>query len=184
MACEQRLEIPAFQRGYVWTPKQALELIDSMVRGMPIGSILLWTPRRWRGPAIVLDGQQRLTTIRGALLRGSRGGTVPAIAYDTDIDEFVVLGEVPRPSQLPLSLLNDHRELWAWIRQRADDVGSDEWINGVGGLWERFREHKCSVTSIVGDAAIDDVREVFRRINTAGQPFPAEEVEQLLASAK
>ena len=34
--------IPDLQRPYVWTPKQVVTLVDSLLRGWPFGSLLLW----------------------------------------------------------------------------------------------------------------------------------------------
>jgi hypothetical protein len=34
--------IPDLQRPYVWTPRQVTLLIDSLFRGWPFGSLLLW----------------------------------------------------------------------------------------------------------------------------------------------
>ncbi|MEY3767629.1 MAG: hypothetical protein RLZZ11_699, partial [Cyanobacteriota bacterium] len=36
------IKIPAFQRGYVWKQNQIIELLESLLRQYPIGSILLW----------------------------------------------------------------------------------------------------------------------------------------------
>jgi uncharacterized protein with ParB-like and HNH nuclease domain len=36
------MALPQFQRGYVWDEKQVLELLESVSRGFPIGSLLLW----------------------------------------------------------------------------------------------------------------------------------------------
>lgn len=37
------LLIPDLQRPYVWTPLQVIYLVDSLVRGWPFGSLLLWS---------------------------------------------------------------------------------------------------------------------------------------------
>ncbi|MEK8109786.1 DUF262 domain-containing protein [Micromonospora sp. M12] len=37
-----RVRVPAFQRPFVWRPGQMLELFDSIERGYPIGSLLVW----------------------------------------------------------------------------------------------------------------------------------------------
>lgn len=37
-----RIVIPEFQREYVWKPSKAPWLIDSIYRGFPISSLLLW----------------------------------------------------------------------------------------------------------------------------------------------
>jgi uncharacterized protein with ParB-like and HNH nuclease domain len=37
------LLIPDLQRPYVWSPIQVINLVDSLVRGWPFGSLLLWS---------------------------------------------------------------------------------------------------------------------------------------------
>ena len=78
-----RIRIPSFQRGFVWNSEQVAYFIDSIYKGFPFGSILLWRTRselrieRNLGPYelpkndpeypidYVLDGQQRITSIFG-----------------------------------------------------------------------------------------------------------------------
>ncbi|MBK7782546.1 MAG: DUF262 domain-containing protein [Ardenticatenia bacterium] len=78
-----QIRIPAFQRGFVWDPDQVAYLMDSIYKGYPFGSLLLWRTReqlrheRKVGPFdlpvrdpdypidYVLDGQQRVTSIFG-----------------------------------------------------------------------------------------------------------------------
>jgi len=75
------IRIPAFQRAYVWKQSQILDLLDSIIKNYPIGSILLWSTseklrhtRNIAGYSIpenaeeypvnyVLDGQQRVSSI-------------------------------------------------------------------------------------------------------------------------
>lgn len=82
-----RLRIPRFQRPFVWRPEQMLSLFDSIERGYPIGSLLVWDttedipsldsiaeipvpePGGWQPVSYVLDGHQRLSTLFGALMR-------------------------------------------------------------------------------------------------------------------
>lgn len=33
--------IPKFQRDFIWTPKQIIDLFDSILKGFPIGSIIM-----------------------------------------------------------------------------------------------------------------------------------------------
>lgn len=81
------LQIPQFQRGFVWTDEQRLELLRSIQAGIPIGSLLVWRteltslrsidtigPHRLptRPPAsglrsYLLDGLQRVSTLYGCL---------------------------------------------------------------------------------------------------------------------
>ena len=85
------IKIPKFQRGFVWQRSQVLSLLESILQGYPIGSLLFWrtesrlkSERDIQGFALpptpdkyptnyVLDGQQRLTSIYGVL--GYRGAT-------------------------------------------------------------------------------------------------------------
>lgn len=36
--------IPEFQRDFVWSSKQIVELFDSIIKGYPIGTLILWKP--------------------------------------------------------------------------------------------------------------------------------------------
>ncbi|MET8060059.1 GmrSD restriction endonuclease domain-containing protein [Streptomyces microflavus] len=75
------MRVPGFQRGFIWEPTSAALLMDSIYKGFPFGSVLLWRTRtalktekelggfELRPPEkdypvdYVLDGQQRLTSI-------------------------------------------------------------------------------------------------------------------------
>jgi Protein of unknown function DUF262 len=84
---EGGLLFPEFQRPFVWSDTQRLRLLDSILKGLPIGSLLVWRtkqvvlqhqsklgslelPQPSAGTVqhdYVLDGVQRLTTLYGAL---------------------------------------------------------------------------------------------------------------------
>lgn len=53
---------PEFQRSYKWSKKQASELIESFLLGLPVPNIFLYKENNQR---LVIDGVQRLTTIIG-----------------------------------------------------------------------------------------------------------------------
>jgi len=55
--------LPELQRGYVWKPQQVESLWDSIVRGFPIGSLLLAEKDKESNCYDLLDGQQRATAI-------------------------------------------------------------------------------------------------------------------------
>lgn len=38
--------LPRFQRNFVWNRKQMLDLLDSIARNYPVGSMLLWQSRQ------------------------------------------------------------------------------------------------------------------------------------------
>ncbi len=56
--------IPAVQRGLVWSPKQVIDLWDSLSKGYPIGSFLAYREGDTQNMApCLLDGQQRYNAI-------------------------------------------------------------------------------------------------------------------------
>src|SRR5262249_22362971 len=49
--------IPEFQRGFVWKPTQVRDLVDSLWRGYPVGTLLVWDSQRSVLTRNVPDGQ-------------------------------------------------------------------------------------------------------------------------------
>lgn len=70
------IAIPELQRPFVWQPKQITELIESLYNGLPTGFIVVWNNDKVKlkdgkvsiGKKIIIDGQQRITALRSALL--------------------------------------------------------------------------------------------------------------------
>ena len=58
------IEIPRFQRGWVWKHTQASRLVESFLLGLPVPAIFLYRDRSSKR-SLVIDGQQRLRTIFG-----------------------------------------------------------------------------------------------------------------------
>ncbi|WP_421118603.1 DUF262 domain-containing protein [Aquihabitans daechungensis] len=54
---------PSYQRGDVWPTSDAQKLIESIVRGIPLPSVIILKPQAAGSPHEVVDGKQRLTTI-------------------------------------------------------------------------------------------------------------------------
>lgn len=77
-----KIGLPDLQRPFVWSNTKVCDLLDSMMRGFPIGYIMLWkspdnydkTRDEWvkggeykRPDDLVIDGQQRLTSLLAAM---------------------------------------------------------------------------------------------------------------------
>lgn len=96
------IRVPRFQRSFIWSDDQRIELLDSISKRMPIGSLLIWRtsdlklatfnavgpqtipPIAEQAPATgwqyLLDGHQRVSTLLGLLL------PPPENAGDPDAD--------------------------------------------------------------------------------------------------
>ncbi|MGJ7566524.1 DUF262 domain-containing protein [Variovorax sp. GB1R11] len=99
-----RLALPDFQRDFVWSPSQVVDLLDSVAREWPIGSLLLLSgPQPFAFRAIdnapatsgtelelyVLDGQQRVTAMYHAIANVSK------YCYYVDFQELLDGGVDP-----------------------------------------------------------------------------------------
>lgn len=78
-----RIGLPDLQRPFVWRDNKVRELFDSMLKGYPIGYIMLWespvdyeskksaigdNSKTYEEPKeLVIDGQQRLTALVAAM---------------------------------------------------------------------------------------------------------------------
>jgi uncharacterized protein with ParB-like and HNH nuclease domain len=87
------IQLPEFQRGWVWKNEQIKELIASVIRQYPIGAVMLleaggevrfqtrpveglrFEGRTPEPELLILDGQQRLTSMFQATLMGSAART-------------------------------------------------------------------------------------------------------------
>jgi len=87
------LVLPEFQREFVWSKEQAKQLMVSLVKGYPVGSLLFWKtdqppelknvdelPEKFGTLQVILDGQQRLTTLYMLIT-----GEIPPYYKDVDI---------------------------------------------------------------------------------------------------
>ena len=82
-----RIGLPDLQRPFVWRDNKVRELFDSMLKGYPIGYIMLWespvdyeskksaigdNSKTYEEPKeLVIDGQQRLTSLY-AVMKGKK----------------------------------------------------------------------------------------------------------------
>ncbi|KKW10738.1 MAG: hypothetical protein UY50_C0027G0032 [Parcubacteria group bacterium GW2011_GWA2_49_9] len=73
---EREIAIPEIQRPFVWDSVKVRDLMDSLYKGFPIGYIIAWKNPDVRlkdgtiskGKKVLIDGQQRITALRAAML--------------------------------------------------------------------------------------------------------------------
>lgn len=59
---DEKIKVPSFQRGYVWSEKQASRFIESLLLGLPVPGIFL-SKDVDSADLLVIDGQQRLKSL-------------------------------------------------------------------------------------------------------------------------
>ncbi len=189
------MALPEFQRGYVWNRDQVVGLMESLYRGHPVGSLLVWVTStdvaeesKTRGdgelPAgsvkLLLDGQQRMTTLYG-IVRGA-----PPKFFDGNSEAF--------------SNLYFHLDEEIFARYQPQRMSDDaRWISvtelmqqGVGQFIQRFisdpeyqpqiqnylnrlnridgiKAVDLHIEEVTGDdKTVDVVVDIFNRVNSGG----------------
>lgn len=151
------LRLPEIQRHYVWRATQVRDLLDSLYRGYPSGSILMWetdepVPMRdfaiaqdttaFAGRKLLLDGQQRLTSLT-AVLSGKpvevRGRKKPIrILFNLDHPDGPPSSELDeRPDESPLTPDDEV----------VDEVDDAEEAEASGALVDRVNRRTFVVAS-------------------------------------
>ncbi|NJP30601.1 DUF262 domain-containing protein [Micromonospora thermarum] len=171
--------LPKYQRAFVWGPHQILELLDSVLRNYPIGSLLLWEtteqlaseetvaglvvepPRPNRPIRYILDGQQRLASVIGAL---HGGAGVWDILYDLQEDRFFHrTPETPTAAHLvPMQAVSEASSLFGQVAELP--VGLRD---RAARLYEQFANYLVPVVTLNHVSAEESAR-VFVRINSTG----------------
>jgi len=70
------IAIPEIQRPFVWDSSKVRDLMDSLYKGFPVGYVIAWRNPNVRlkdgslseGKKILIDGQQRVTALKAAIL--------------------------------------------------------------------------------------------------------------------
>ena len=185
--------IPEFQRPFVWSDQQRLDLLDSVARGLPIGALMVWRTRTHRlqcysrlgpfelpapadsGPwTYLIDGHQRLTTLIAALRRvDDEAEFTPEVRWPIQIDlretppQFVLPGRgQSRPRVLPANTLASNATVYQ--AQRALwEVGAEAEATRLEELASSFRDYVIPLIPLVSED-ITLVTHAFARVNRSG----------------
>jgi len=100
---------PPYQRGQVWGQARKINLVRSLVMGLPIGSMFI-NRRSWIEPEVMVDGKQRMMAVREFF---NDGFQVPSSWFRPEHvegkGEMIFFSELSDPGQLGLknsSMLN------------------------------------------------------------------------------
>ena len=174
------IQKPEMQREYVWQADRVRDLLDSLYRNYPSGTILLWEAdelvpvadfsiktkdNSMRKPLLLLDGQQRLTSLSSVLRgepiivrrKGKKTTKEIEILFNLEHpDELVTPSEIEdMPAPHLKDLMNDDE----------DDEDDEE------SKWQRFNQFTFIVSSPQLKTSKNwvNVTEVFKTHNDA--PF-------------
>lgn len=187
-----KYEIPALQRPFVWEPKQVLHLVQSAYEGIPLGTLCIWEKddimlydgTRSNG-WLVIDGQQRLSAIRSALmglpiLNNGNKPKIISVAFNPIREEFNLKPPMQNrtewvPDIAPLFTREKRNIVNAYLEQPWLDAALKE---QVGDNFDKLTEivsNKIGVFEIPKDMPHTHVNEVFRHVNQS--PTPVENIQ-------
>ncbi len=204
------LNVPEFQRKYVWRASKVADLVDSLWRGYPIGTLLLWessyeSPRTALGTQgrklWIVDGQQRVTSL--ALLFGKKPywwsdaaqwnrfyekyNVLVKIGKDKDDLEFGLTNPVRRKSSEWLSVRSvlHSASLSELALQVTEKLGDNKRFAEIHEKLQSIRRmENAQLYEIIIDHELEDVAEIFGRLNTAGTKIRESDIVVALVAAK
>ncbi|MDE3096605.1 MAG: DUF262 domain-containing protein, partial [Chloroflexota bacterium] len=168
MISRGELRLPELQRRYVWPATRVRDLLDSLYRGYPSGTILVWDSQQdvptkdlavdqAKGafvPKLLLDGQQRLTSL-AAVTRGQ------PIKLKNRVRPIDIAFNIDHPEGPPTDVI----EVEGDEPTAADDMDGDEGDEAAGepNLQERLRKRTFVVanSSLLADSRWIRVTDIF-----------------------
>lgn len=190
------IKIPQFQREFVWSKTKSAELLDSILKGYPIGSFTLWEtterlrtirniggatlPEARKGHPIeyVLDGQQRMTSLYASFkgLKIKKGKSLE------DFENIYIDLTADEEGQLVKTNIEG--------RKKEDVIKLKDLLYGgrklmriypesLDGKLEEYKNRFITYTFsgiTLKNVPIDIATEVFSRLNVGGQPLSTFEI--------
>ena len=196
------IKVPKFQREFVWSIDKTAKLLDSILKGYPIGTFILWQtderindiknvgnleiPETPDGTKVqyVLDGQQRITSLFAAYLGAQiqKTGEKKVTDYSGIVvnldknlgenDDQVITAEPT--GEKYISLFDVLNFSYSKARELSGEFSEEE-LELINAYSTAFKTYEFS-TVVLRKEDIDSAIEVFTRINTGGQTLTLFEI--------
>jgi hypothetical protein len=192
------LSLPDLQRPFVWKMTQVRDLFDSLYHGYPAGYFLFWStptavdshkvssaPGNSSVLKLIVDGQQRLTSLYSVVkdrvvITADNAMQPIRIAFNPLTEEFAVTDAAKENDPEWLSSISsiwkDGVGGWDFTNGFLDQLASNRELTSdekktIGKALEKLqalRSYQFSALELSSDLDIDEVAEVFVRINSKG----------------
>lgn len=188
------IRIPAFQRGFVWSPNQVAFLLDSIYKTFPIGTVFLWKtqerlstdktlgnytipkPKQDHPVYYVLDGQQRITSLFSVFqteLNPDNNYEWIDIYFD-----FTKAGQIQEPCFLAIKRENVDENKHFPMNAIFRPVDFHKYVSKldepkqklITEVYQKFLEFSLPSQDIETEDK-ESVAIIFERINRAGEPL-------------
>lgn len=184
----EEIAIPEMQRPFVWDATKVRDLMDSLYKGFPVGYLIVWRNpdvnlkdgSTSEGKKILIDGQQRVTALKAAILgekvmnKDYKWVNIN-IAFNPIDEKFEVSNPaiekdetwIPSISEIFSQKTNFLDTVDKYFEKNQSKIDKNK-------LYERLDHLKKLINKQIGlielnpDLDIEDVTEIFIRINSEG----------------
>lgn len=164
-----RLGLPELQRPFVWKDSKVRDLFDSMMRGYPIGYLMLWEcpelenkkaigtePHNYDAPKeVIIDGQQRLTSLY-AVMKGK------AIISSDYKEKLIIISYNPLKNKFEVGYQATKKDP-EWIYNISDIFTSTSLHKFVNNFIKTLEDYRKSKNRKLTD---DEENTIFENINS------------------
>ncbi|MGZ2627596.1 DUF262 domain-containing protein [Bacteroides fragilis] len=192
-----QIKIPQFQREFVWDMQKSANLMDSIIKGYPIGTFIFWkTKERLRSVRdvgnislpepnngdfvnFVLDGQQRLTSLfaslKGIVITRERGRIDDYSNMFIDLnakeDEQIAITDIENKTK------GSYIKITELLYEGLTFLASfpPEYLTKLEEYKKRIESYLFSIIYLK-EAPLDIATEVFTRINVGGKDLTLFEI--------
>ena len=187
------IAIPEIQRPFVWKPRQVRDLIDSLYKGYPTGYLIISQSPDMKlkdgslslGKKIMIDGQQRVTALMTAIVglevltsdftkRKIKIAFNPQASEEDEEEIFKVQDNAILKDKKWIAdiaeLFKPDFDQWAFVNeycQQNPEVNGSQ-MNKILMRLLDIKNRQIGVISLDKDLNIDEVTDIFIRINSQG----------------
>lgn len=187
------IAIPEIQRPFVWKPRQVRDLIDSLYMGYPTGYLIISQSPEMKlkdgsksiGKKIMIDGQQRVTALMTSIVgmevlgsdfkkRRIKIAFNPLASEEEEEEIFKVQDNAILKDKKWIAdiaeLFKPDFDQWEFVNEYClanPDVNGSQ-INKILMRLLDIKNRQIGVISLDKDLNIDEVTEIFIRINSQG----------------
>ncbi len=144
------LGLPELQRPFIWKDSKVRDLFDSMMRGYPIGYLMLWEcpaldkeksigveKHSYDSPKeVIIDGQQRLTSLYAVM----KGKKVVNSKFD---EKTIIISYCPLQDKFEVGYQATKKDP-EWIYNISELFTTSNSFKFIGGFIQRLSEYRIS----------------------------------------